>query len=406
MGCVFSEAAVWSRFGWTRLLEYRRQRAQEIQERRDLTGEEWFHDEHNVLRTVRETHEHIARRPQSIHQVIVNILQLVDNTMLLNEHEQRASARGALTEFTRMIDMMRETIGIGITRGSSWDGQEAEDGNGFEDRPITPPSVPPGYMSTSGEPSHKNTSRDIGTPLFPRPLSFNRTKRNTSKLQIHLAHRQHQAKAMNRNYQAQLTDDPFGPFLSDSNSLHDLPDPPSPASSYHSSETDNGSLAQIHAKGTHPGMGGEPLDGEPTSTEGDTSLPGRQVAEDATTAHRRFSNRRTRGYSNDALAGLEGSEVPMHLATVSPNSNGTMSSRSTDNPTSSKYEAQKHEEKPPQLPLSEGLLWKDKKKKGLHDPLHGQENLASLNTRDHVGASSQKLDSIWRLLMYLTSRSS
>ncbi|KAL8831869.1 MAG: hypothetical protein Q9191_000621 [Dirinaria sp. TL-2023a] len=372
MGCVFSEAAVWSRFGWNRLLEYRCRRTNEIHEHLDLSGEEWFHDEHNVLRTVRETHEHIANTSRLIHRVIVKILQLVNKKMLLNEHEQRASAIDILTESTRIIDTTRKTIGISITRDSSRHGQEAEHGSDFEERPITPPNVPPGYMSKSGEPSHKTTGRDIEAPLFPRPLSWNRTKRDTPKLQTRLAHRQHQMKTVNGYHQAQVADESFGPFHSGSNTLHDLPDPPSPAFSYHSSDTDASSLSPFHAGGTHQGIGSQQLDRGPSSAAKHAPLRGHRLAEDTTRTSSHFSNRPTRDHSNYISAA------------DSLNSDGATSSRTADNPTSSKSQAQEHEEKPPHVSLSEGLRWKRNKKQGLHDPLHGEENLSSLNIRDHI----------------------
>ena len=387
MGCVFSEVAVWSRFGWNRLLEYRRQRQDEIKQRLDLNGEHWFHDEHNVLKTVQGIHDNIARSSRSVDQVIVNILRLVSTNMLLNEHERRASARNILTELTRVIDTTRKSLNA---MRSSRDGNGAEDGSDSEERPITPPSVPPGYISESSEPSLKYARPNVGTSLFSPPAPLRMPRPNSSTLQAELAFHHHKTKVTNRNYQGQLIDKSFGPFHSDSNSLHSLPDPPNPASSYHSSDADAGSLSRTDGIRTHQGKGGQHSNREPENMVGNASLSRRHLAKGAMPTSHLFQSTPAQASSNDPLESLQRSEVPI-AATASPGSNGTTSPRSADNPLSPNFQVKKHQEEPPQLSLSEGLLWREKRKQGLQNPLHGQENLASLNVRDHVGALSQML---------------
>ena len=123
-GCVFSEVAVWSRFGWNRLREYRCKRQEEIKQLRDLDGEHWFHDEHNVLQTVRDIHEHMTRKPRTVDEIIVKVIRILTDKMLLSEHQRKASARDVYTEFMRAIDTERNTLTIAKSRSVSGNGQD------------------------------------------------------------------------------------------------------------------------------------------------------------------------------------------------------------------------------------------------------------------------------------------
>ena len=324
VGCVFSEAAVWSRFGWNHLLEYRCQRQEEIKKRLGLDGERWFHDEYNVLQTVHDIHEHIARSSQPVDQVMINVLRIVSNHMLLNEHQRSASARYLHNEFLRAIDTTCNTLMIGQNSPSRNRDDVGVDG-GSKERPMTPPSVPPGYIGEPRNSSPMPASPVIHSPMVPRPKN----------LHTKVAHRQHHTKAINTNESGQSTDVPFGPFESYSNSLHDLPSPPSPASSYQLSEGDTGNEFPLNAEPTHQGMSRQ---------------------------------------------------------SPSPHHTRTRSARSVDKQALSKSPVQEQRAKPPQLALIEALLWKENRKKKLQDPLHGEENLASLNVRDHVSVWCPKYD--------------
>ena len=156
MGCVFSEATVWSRFGWPKVLEYRRQRQDELERRLDMQGEQLFHDGNDVLKIVQETHNHIIKKARSIDHITVEIIPLIDD-MLLNKDEPRQSAKQVLYKARRAIKATRKTFGLSTKEASLRNGDDDAGGSDLDERPKTPPSVPPGYTSSSAASSRKPT---------------------------------------------------------------------------------------------------------------------------------------------------------------------------------------------------------------------------------------------------------
>ena len=400
-GCVFSEAAVWSRFGWNRLLEYRRQRQEKIKERLQRAGENWFHCEGEVLETVHEIHESIARTPRLIDQVTVDILRIVSNHMLLSADQQRAFARDIYTKFSQIIDTTRSTLRNDRIISPSRKSENTEDVSDSDERPITPPSVPPGYISKSSESSHMHAYPDIHPSLVLRSTSLEKRRSNVPNLQTRIAFRQHHTEATTRKYQDRPNDTSFGPFEFGFNSLHNLPDPPSPTSSYQSSDINLENLYPLNTN-AYQETRGQPSNRVSRNTMDHLSLTRSRSTKETGTHPHHHRNRSTRGSFNDGSGDLHRSGLPMPTlspsadlqrfelptATLSPSfsHNGTISSRRADKRISSESQAQQHQE-PPKVLLSEALLWKERRKKGLLAPLHGRENLSSLNKRDHVGGS-------------------
>ena len=141
-GCVFSEAAVWSRFGWELVLEYRHRRQDEVKKKLGLTGEHIFHDGSNVLCAVQDMHRHITNVARDLDRVTVEIIGLVDSNMLLNEHQPRFSARQVRNSSERVIKIIQEQSGL----DKSVLALRKHDDTDLEEPPKTPPSLPPGYV--------------------------------------------------------------------------------------------------------------------------------------------------------------------------------------------------------------------------------------------------------------------
>lgn len=291
VGCVFSEAAVWSRYGWKRVLEYRLQRQRELKKILTLDGEHCFHDGRDVLPIVLGTHKHMAGEPRTIDQVTIDILHILDDNVLLNENESRYSAKQLFHKLKRVIRHAHVSLGPGDAGSVSDD----------EERPKTPPCVPPGYVSTSGSCARSSAGTRVDTSLVKPLLSNNSTSPSPSPPDINVSG-QHHSLGVDRTNQHRDSDSHCRQYRS---ALDDQYEPPSSASS------------------PRP-------------------------------------------------------EVEIHNVR--------------------RLESKKSQQEPrgPCLSLKEGLLWKERKKKGHNSALNGQENLAYLNERDHVGFP--RLDEQWLLI--------
>ena len=399
-GCVFSEAAVWSRFGGNRLLEYRRQRQEEIKERLQRPGENWFHCEDKVLETVHEIHESIARTPRPIDQVTVDILRIVSNNMLLSADQQRAFARDIYTKFSRAIDTTRSTLRNDRIISPSRKSEDTEDVSDSDERPMTPPSVPPGYISKSSESSPMHAYPDIHPSSVLGSTSLKTRRSNVPNLHTRTAFRQHHTEATNRKYQDRPTNTSFGPFEFGFNGLHNLPDPPSPTSSYQSLDINPENLYPLNVNAAYQETRGQASNRNSRNTMDHVSLTRSRSTKETLTHPHHHRNRSSRSSFNDGSGELHRSGLPM--PTLSPsadlqrfdlpmprlsssfNHNGTILPHRADKRFSSESQAQQHQE-PPKVLLSEALVWKERRKKGVLAPLRGRENLSSLNKRDHVG---------------------
>ncbi len=381
LGCVFSEAAVWSRYGWDRVLEYRCRRQEEVKQTLGVDGEHLFHDGHNVLTTVQDIHEQITRRPRSIDHVIVEILRFLNDNMLLTEDEPRSTAQQVYHRSKSIINKLREKHGVPATNAPSRKDEEAKSINDLEGRPMTPPSVPPGYVSGSAANSHKPIGTRVGTSSSVRPMSISSNTSHSPSLQHTLA---------NRRYHHH--DSQFGPFQSDSMGLHNLPDPPSPASSYQSSYIDRFNALSLNT---------QDLDSREhrrlhRETMGETSRSG-SIAPDKASLRRSKTEKNSSSHPSrfssesfpDTISKPPSPISDPRLPTPPPSS----SSNHHDSQSSMKYQRREDAPERPYLSLTEGLKWKQNTKKGLQCSLHGQENLTYLDERDHVGPHLSKLHS-------------
>ena len=390
LGCVFSEAAVWSRYGWNRVLEYRCQRQEEVKQETGVDGEHLFHDGRDVLRTVQGIHEQIIKRPRSIDHVTVEILHFLNDNMLLTEDDPRSTAQQVYHRSKSIINKIREKHSMPTTNVPPRKYEEAKSIIDPDGRPMTPPSVPPGYVSGSAANSHKPIGTPVGTSSSVRPMSISSSTSHPLDLQHTLANYPRERYDHRQNHQHE---NQFGPFQSDSIGLHNLPDPPSPAISYQSSNIDRFNAISLHS---------QDLDSREhrrlhRETMGETSRPG-SIAPDKSSLRRSKTEKsnlsHTRRYSSDSSPSAVSKppspildpRIPTPPPSSSSNQHNLQSSMNVEHKLSPSSKQQRENAlERPYLSLTEGLRWKQFRKKGLQCSLPGQENLTYLEERDHVG---------------------
>lgn len=390
IGCVFSEVAVWSRFGWHRVLEYRRRRRAEVKRRLDIDGEDLFHDGRDVLQAVQDMHEDITDRPRTFDNVTVEIVRLLDYDLLLNETEPRYSAKQVFHKSRRIIKATRKNSGIPAAAVPSREDEDHGHVSDPEEEPKTPPSVPPGYGGNFGPSFRRPPSTRVGTFSPTRPMSMNSVRSYSPSVRSATTSRHFHSLATSPNGHDH-NDTAFGPFESQSIGLHDLPDPPSPASSYQSSTIDRFNTQDLdnshgHRRSHRETMGEIPMTG---STAPDKMPLRRSQTEKKPFAHpRRNSAESSLGSHKDTLSPIENSQLPTPPPSSSSNRHHLKSSPEAQRQMDShpKIEKKREELQRPHLSLQEGLLWKERKKEGYQTLLNGHENLTYLNERDHVGS--------------------
>ncbi|KEY75115.1 hypothetical protein S7711_01569, partial [Stachybotrys chartarum IBT 7711] len=80
LGCIYSEALVWSVYGYPELERYRRRRLLETSKLNDFTRGEYFHDGEKIMATVRAYHDRISsqhtyKAPSDISSLANSMLQ-------------------------------------------------------------------------------------------------------------------------------------------------------------------------------------------------------------------------------------------------------------------------------------------------------------------------------------------
>ena len=390
-GCVFSEAAVWSRFGWNRVLEYRNRRQGEIKRTFNFDGEHLFHDGSKVLRTVQEVHRDIAVSSRDIDHVVVEALRLLDEDMLLKENQTRSSAKEVYFKSRAVIERIREEFHIPTTTIP-----RRIDDKGYlsdsEESPKTPPCVPPGYFSRNGAFSRSQVA------TFPpaRPMSINSAISCSSSLHGVKSPRQYHSIAYVNRHQSHQDEKGLAASPSDSHGFHDLPDPPSPTTSHHSSNLDKFKALSIETRG---------LDHRPRyrrkhhESIGETSIRTANIAPNKVSLRRNQSEKKPstvyhRGSLESVTDSTNGPPSPVQDAAQPVVSSPLLLNGHHSEPTLVNLPRPKDHElrkqlKAPHLSLEEGFSWKSQRKMGLSTPLPGSENLVYLNERDHVGICLQ-----------------
>ena len=384
MGCVLSEAAVWSRFAWNRVHEYQLERKEEVKRRLDINGEHLFHDGRDLLAAVQDMHELIIKNPRTINSITVEILRLLRDDMLLNEDEVRSSAKQVFQKPRRIIKAARKKFEISTAEVSLTDDKNDGNANDQDERPMSPPDVPPGYVSGSRA-SHRNPTRTLaGTSSSPRPMSVDTFGQSSPSLQSATASRKYRSKAAHESHQVQ-PDGAFGAFHSNAIDLHDLPDPPSPATSYRSSQMSRFNALSVNARDVdqkqkrrrphRETVGGNTIKSNKTEQD-KASLRRNQTGQKSSNQSHRSSFESFTSSSSDPPPPDHDKDPPTPPTSSSSNNHHSKSASSdAENQTSPKSKDQQCLEEPqrPHLSLKEGLSWK------------GKENLTYMNGRDHVG---------------------
>ena len=403
MGCVFSEAAVWSCFGWYRVLEYRRRRQDEVKKLLDLDGEHLFHDGHDVLPIVQDIHEHIIKTARDIDHITIEILRLVNEEMLLKEGEPRYSAKQVFHKSKRIVEAARKKIGAPTIVVSASKEMDIRITSGPEGRPKTPPYVPPGYVGSSRASSRNLRNTDSGIFSAAAPALMSGAQSHLHGLQNATASRHSRGKLEER--QNRHKDYTFGPFHSDSIDLQSLPDLPSPTTSYGSSHVDRSSAFWMDTQDLDHTRGRR-LPQHETMVEtsrgaGDT-VPDKKILRRSQTEIKQTNQPRHSSveYLHNSFSDHS---LPIQDPIQDPKPSTMRDSSSSNHPplnlslgtnrhTPSEFKKQEPQEEPkPHLSLDQGLLWKERrKKKGYQSALHGEENLTYLSERDHVGSKPRE----------------
>lgn len=396
-GCVFSEAAVWSRFGWTRVLEYRRRRQAEVKDRQDLKGEQIFHDGRYLLQAVHDMHKQISEDPREMDLVTLDILRLLDEDMLLSENKDRYSAKGVFHKSRSIIKKARKTSRISTTNISPTTDKIHENLNDLEGSPKTPPNVPPGYIRGSSPSSWRSASTPAD--MFPsaRPISTSNTRSYLPSLRGIAPSRQQFYTTSSSDGHSQRSTNLFGPFRSQSFDLHELPDPPSPGSikSYESSldkfnglslGTPDHEIPQGDQR-PHCGTIGDIRNRAGRLASNETSLH-RSQTEKGISGHRRTNEFR---FTGEPRSLVQETQMLTSAPSSSFQSRRPKSYLEAGNQPSSRFDFNRILGNPqrPHVDLKEALKWKQRKKdkkKGYQEELRGHENLTSLDKRDHVSS--------------------
>lgn len=168
LGCVFSEAAVWLHYGWSRVKEYRRKRSHEIdrETKGDIKGEQIFHWDNRILGTVRDAHQDILGKTSTAHWVVRDLVEQVVGDML--QHGPRPHAAFVFDKAKRIIKERADHFRFCLPRLSwSADAELAgfpELGISTMDPPQPPPDITPDSSIWSGErgmSAHANTTATL-----------------------------------------------------------------------------------------------------------------------------------------------------------------------------------------------------------------------------------------------------
>ena len=361
------------------MLEYRRQRQEEGKRKLNLDGEQVFHDGHDVLDLVKETHEHIKKKARAIDFVTVEILPVLDD-MLLNEEEPRLGAKHVLHKSRRIVKAVREKFGILPLEDAPKSGNDNVNVKD-EEQPSMPPSLPPGFA-----PSLRsiNGSR-VGTFASGRPLSMSSVNSLSPTMQSATSRMYHSKVRAMGNEDENITNQ-YGPFQSDSYGVHDLPDPPSPASSYQSSNLDKFSALSVNTQDLDQVRGNRRAHRE---TMGQPPKKVNSMTVDTTNIRRSQTEKRpSNPIGHPSAESVQNSSgEPLHLS-QRQSSTGNQFSHPPESEITATYPEkntqQIQEPQRPHLSLEQGLEWKRKKKQGYQALLKGEENLTYVNERDHV----------------------
>ena len=110
LGCIFSEVSVWLHDGWKRVVQYRRQRSEEVERKGGDSGEYIFHHDDSLLESVRNIHSDMMNKDESMHKVTRQILDHVVDEML--QQGSRPDAKLVFKKTKRQIKRTRDQFEV------------------------------------------------------------------------------------------------------------------------------------------------------------------------------------------------------------------------------------------------------------------------------------------------------
>ena len=172
VGCVFSEVSVWAHYGWKKVVEYRRQRSEEIERRGGGEGEYIFHYDAKLLDAVNNIHRDMNGKQLASNHLTRSVLDRLVNEML--QHGTRPHAKWVFEKSKRLIKEVEDRFEVSVaglvgnTNGELINSNEARNGT------RSPPQVPPEHSrgppeSFVGRSYHSQAEEAMprGGPLQP-----------------------------------------------------------------------------------------------------------------------------------------------------------------------------------------------------------------------------------------------
>ena len=177
LSCVFSEVATWVFGGWHQLEEYRLRRVQET-ERRFRKREDCFHDDYDLLMTVKQSHDDIISRSAD-DPITPEVVKTLIYDMMLPREADRPSAPFVYRKTRRLIDDVKTRIDRLEGRGLSFTNSDPQISAATKSPPSKhPPNFPPGYPRSGSGGSEIATYSDNrpGLRSNPHPSSAGHTQ--------------------------------------------------------------------------------------------------------------------------------------------------------------------------------------------------------------------------------------
>ena len=194
IGCVYSEVAVWAHHGGKRVLEYRRQRSDEIEAKGGGQGEHVFHWDGSLLAAVNIIHQDMLGKTAVKDLLTRSVLDRLVDEML--QHGSRPYAKNVYEKSKRLVQDNEKRLGVSVNElGRSANG-DSMDSDEARTRTRSSLQVPNGHYRSHAE---RNPSLeepfppgDSSTPTPSSPSSPSSSSRSSPQ-------RHHQKSASQSN---------------------------------------------------------------------------------------------------------------------------------------------------------------------------------------------------------------
>lgn len=109
MGCIFSEVATWVTEGYLKVLEYRRRRQMEVQDKGG-TNEELFYWDCKILETVTKILDEIVANSRLTDYVTPHVVEQIVRWMVVEDAHSRAKAHMFVDKSTRIVNEAKQKL--------------------------------------------------------------------------------------------------------------------------------------------------------------------------------------------------------------------------------------------------------------------------------------------------------